>query len=583
MHYCPPLKDRIIKSNHPTFINDVSNLQTRPPKYKSWSEGSMKRAFNAVINNGYSVRQAAEEFNVPKSTLGDRVSGRTQMGSISGPAKILTDKEEDELVNFLIGCSSIGYAKSRVQVIALINNMYKLKGIQRCVTNGWWESFCRRHPDLTLRVAPPLSKGRSAASSSSILDRYFDILEETLEEYDLIDKPNQIFNMDESGMPFQPKSPKGVFARGERHPFMFASGNKGQLTVVGCVNAAGFCMPPMVILDRKTLAPSFTHGEVPGTIYGLSDSGWIDQELFDLWFKSHFLKYVPSARPVILLMDGHKSHYNVNTIRVAAKEQVILFTLPPNSTHLSQPLDRSCFGPLKVCWSHNTHQYMADNPGKIVTRFSFSPLFRKAWMTSMTSSNIVAGFEVTGIYPFNRDVFKKDSKSSENSIAEQTGLSYIPLVTPTKRSRRRLNQYSDDESLSANELLQTSHDTSVYSDDEGIDESVKQLPQRSDISRLLQIPVPDEVVPPRVQEKSSRVLTSAENLKILKQKEQEKEEKARVIAEKKVLRELKKAAKNAQFTEEELELFERRYENGFDLDHDLQYNKWKMKFHPNGE
>ena len=100
---------------------------------------------------------------------------------------------------------------------------------------------------------------------------------------------------------------------------------------------------------------------------------------------------------------------------------------------------------------------------------------------------------------------------------------------------------------------------------------------------MLQIPAPTVVDPPRVQEKSSRVLTGAENMKILKRKEEEKEEKARVQAEKKALRELKKAAKKAQFTDKEIELFERRYENGYDLNDDVQYNKWKVKFHPDGE
>ena len=98
MYYCPPLRDRIVRSNHPTFINvEGPNLKARPPKYKVWSEETMERALKAVVNGNHSIRQAAEEFNVPKSTLGDRVSGRTQMGSVSGPPRILTDKEEAEL------------------------------------------------------------------------------------------------------------------------------------------------------------------------------------------------------------------------------------------------------------------------------------------------------------------------------------------------------------------------------------------------------------------------------------------------------------------------------------------------------
>ena len=97
----------------------------------------------------------------------------------------------------------------------------------------------------------------------------------------------------------------------------------------------------MVIWDRKHLPPELAVGEIPGTIYGLSTKGWIDQELFHLWCTQHFLRYAPIVRPLLLLMDGHSSHYSPSTIKTAAKEKVILFTLPPNTTHLTQPLDKA--------------------------------------------------------------------------------------------------------------------------------------------------------------------------------------------------------------------------------------------------
>ena len=62
-------------------------------------------------------------------------------------------------------------------------------------------------------------------------------------------------------------------------------------------------MPSMVILKRKALSPDFTVGEVPGTVYGLSACGWIDQELFRDWFCFHFLKYAPNARPLLLIAN----------------------------------------------------------------------------------------------------------------------------------------------------------------------------------------------------------------------------------------------------------------------------------------
>ena len=64
-----------------------SNFVTRPSQYKGWTDENMARALELVHNKKMSVREAAIRFNVPKSTLGDRTSGRIQHGSVSGPKK----------------------------------------------------------------------------------------------------------------------------------------------------------------------------------------------------------------------------------------------------------------------------------------------------------------------------------------------------------------------------------------------------------------------------------------------------------------------------------------------------------------
>ena len=114
-------------------------------------------------------------------------------------------------------------------------------------------------------------------------------------------------------MPLDPKAPRLIFQKGSS-ACALGSGDKSQITIVACASATGFCLPPMVIWDRKTLAPELAVGEVPGTIYGLSSKGWIDCELFDVWFNNHFLRYIPSARPVLLLLDGHSSYFCPDTI-----------------------------------------------------------------------------------------------------------------------------------------------------------------------------------------------------------------------------------------------------------------------------
>ena len=49
------------------------------------------------------------------------------------------------------------------------------------------------------------------------------------------------------------------------------------MSIVACASAAGPVLPLMVI---ERLNHEYTKGKVPGTLYGMSPNGWIDQELF---------------------------------------------------------------------------------------------------------------------------------------------------------------------------------------------------------------------------------------------------------------------------------------------------------------
>ena len=80
-----------------------------------------------------------------------------------------------------------------------------------------------------------------------------------------------------------------------------------------------------------------------------------------------------------------------------------MFCLPPNTTHLTQPLDKEAFGPLKVCWSQECQRFMQQNPCRVVTQFDFMATFSRAWYRAMTMFNIMVVFRTTGIHPFNRD------------------------------------------------------------------------------------------------------------------------------------------------------------------------------------
>ena len=127
------------------------------------------------------------------------------MGAVSGPNRYLNAQEEEELVHFLLECASIGYPRSRQAVIGMVECILNDRGVQRTVTHGWWESFCHHHPNISLRTTASLSLSRAKASNISVVNKYFDLLQCTMDEYDLHDKPCQLFNVDETGMPLNPK------------------------------------------------------------------------------------------------------------------------------------------------------------------------------------------------------------------------------------------------------------------------------------------------------------------------------------------------------------------------------------------
>ena len=189
-----PLRDRVLVSSSDSCFSTFGPVHSiRPIRYKGWTQEGMKAAMKAVIEDGMTIRQAAEKFNIPKSTLGDRISGRVLPGATSGPSSYLSSIEEEELVNFLCRVTQIGHGRTRSEVIGIVERFLASRGIVKSVSSGWWSSFISRHPKVALRTPATLSLARAAASDRDILNNYFDELECTLEENGLLGKPCLIF------------------------------------------------------------------------------------------------------------------------------------------------------------------------------------------------------------------------------------------------------------------------------------------------------------------------------------------------------------------------------------------------------
>ena len=179
----------------------VKEVPQPPQKYRQWSEESMVGALKAV-SQGMGINRAALEFGIPKTTLKDRVAGRVQYGCKAGRAPYLTFDEEEELVEYLKTCAKIGYPKRCDDVIGIVRRTLQNKAggpVEDFKGNGWWLRFMQRWPTLTHRKGDSLAQCRADAVKTTNLNQYYSLLEETLKKHGLLNSPNQIYNMDESG------------------------------------------------------------------------------------------------------------------------------------------------------------------------------------------------------------------------------------------------------------------------------------------------------------------------------------------------------------------------------------------------
>ncbi len=113
----------------------------------------------------------------------------------------------------------------------------------------------------------------------------------------------------------------------------------------------------------------------PGTRYNASSSGWIDSDIFYDWFVHHFVPHVKKVkRPILLIMDGYKSHISTSIIKVALNHNIHIECLPPHSTTLLQPLDVVTLSKLKLAWRQLLQTYNQKTNSRPIDKNQFALL-----------------------------------------------------------------------------------------------------------------------------------------------------------------------------------------------------------------
>ena len=174
-------------------------------KTKASREEHMEKAFLAVTQSKTSICKAAKRFSVDHVSLLRRVNGRIPQKAKPGPPTVLTEREEELLLQFILDMADRGFrlnvTDARELAVCIVENSGRkspFKGEKAGL--DWFKGFKRRNATLVLRKAEPMSAQRMKNSTTEVIKYLFEMLAAVLVCLDLMHMPMQIFNADETGI-----------------------------------------------------------------------------------------------------------------------------------------------------------------------------------------------------------------------------------------------------------------------------------------------------------------------------------------------------------------------------------------------
>ena len=307
---------------------------------------------------------------------------------------------------------------------------------------AWWLGFLSRHPDLSLKNAEALDVARAADCSQANILSWHKKYEDVLKQFE-ITNPEYICNCDETGFALQSKSGKILTDKGHKNPYSISSSNKSQMTVLMCGTASGKVLPPFILFPGKTINPSYAVDLTAEATCFPTEKGWMNKEAFLRWIKEVFIPYWPKASDrgyILLLLDGHTLHINYETSKLCLENKIHLFRLPPNCTHLLQPLDRGFFGPLKANWKRRSNEFFRQSKSTL-DKFTFGRVFAKAYVDSTRSEIMENSFRACGMWPVDAaaiDMTKAIPAQAFESNIQEAHTSRQEVASPQESNQPRL-------------------------------------------------------------------------------------------------------------------------------------------------
>ena len=381
----------------------------------SYDDTAVEKALNDLKNKSTSVRKVASLYNIPRSTLQDIIHGRTlEKNRRKGPIPYLTVEGEEKICEWITDSAACGFPVKVYRLQETVKKIINDAGTKTPFKNNipgktWCKLFLTRHPEIKKRVAEGISKGRAVITEEAIRC-WFKGLKEFLVKKgceEILSDPTRIFNGDETAFCLCPKTGKVLAPKGWKNVYEINPGKeKETITFLLFIQASGETVAPMIVYPYTRVPPNIVKSVPESWIIGKSDTGWMKSDVFYEYMANDFNNcLIKNAikKTVLVFVDGHKTHLTLHLSKFCDENEIILYALLPNCTHILQPADVSVFKPLKSNWKKAVSNWQAEgnNYNKCLTKLEFAPLLHRMVEHTNLSQTIKNGFKACGLFPFN--------------------------------------------------------------------------------------------------------------------------------------------------------------------------------------
>lgn len=152
-------------------------------------------------------------------------------------------------------------------------------------------------------------------------------------------------------------------------------------------------------------------------MYAATESGWMTTQVFQSWFEAFLLRV--TERPLLIIFDGHKTHLSLPFILLARENGVSVIKLPSHTSNRLQPLDVSCFKPLKTAWDKELVRKQRETGFRHLSKSDFVDSLCSVWEGALTPDNVKAGFMKTGTFPLDKSQFPVTAFQKTKLLAYQ--------------------------------------------------------------------------------------------------------------------------------------------------------------------